>query len=172
MSAFGGIPSDPPPPTGDVICVCSLSLRGLQNENVSNPLSRHPAAARELLTAPQLAKPLQICAYPASKPKGFKTRTEDGRRRRRCLVFHNNRWRQTAAAARAPTQAEILGSRREEFSVLVVSSREGRIKCGFGSTRLTAALRTKTALLIVNQASALAGKGHFSTQPPKCYAHR
>ena len=51
------------------------------------------------------------------------------------------------------------------------SSREGGMKCGFGSTRLTAALRKKTALLFVNQASALAGKGHFSTQPPKCYAN-
>ena len=50
--------------------------------------------------------------------------------------------------------------------------REGGGKFGFGSTRLTAALRKKTALLFVNQASALAGKGHFSTQPPKCYAHR
>ena len=56
--------------------------------------------------------------------------------------------------------------------VLKTSSREGGIKCGFGSSRLTAALRKKTALLFVNQASALAGKGHFSTQPPKCYAHR
>ena len=50
-------------------------------------------------------------------------------------------------------------------------SREGGGDFGFGSTRLTAALRKKTALMFVNQASALAGKGHFSTQPPKCYAH-
>ena len=49
--------------------------------------------------------------------------------------------------------------------------REGGGKFGFGSTHLTAALRKKTALLFVNQASALAGKGHFSTQPPKCYEH-
>ena len=33
----------------------------------------------ELLTAPQLAKPLQICAYPASKELQVKTRTEEGR---------------------------------------------------------------------------------------------
>ena len=52
------------------------------------------------------------------------------------------------------------------------SSREGGMKCGFGSTHLTTALRKKTALLFVNLASALAGKGHFSTQPLKCYAHR
>ena len=45
------------------------------------------------------------------------------------------------------------------------------VRFGFGSTRLTVALRKKTALLFVNQASALAGKGHFSTQPPKCYAN-
>ena len=42
------------------------------------------------------------------------------------------------------------------------------MRFGFSSTRLTAALMKKTALLFVNQASALAGKGHFSTQPPKC----
>ena len=45
------------------------------------------------------------------------------------------------------------------------------VRFGFSSTCLIAALRNKTALLFVNQASALAGKGHFSTQPPKCYAH-
>ena len=45
------------------------------------------------------------------------------------------------------------------------------VRFGFSSTHLTAALRKKTALLFVNQASALAGKGHFSTQPPKCYAN-
>ena len=45
------------------------------------------------------------------------------------------------------------------------------MRFGFGSTRLTAALRKKNAYLFVNQASALAGKGKLSTQPPKCYAH-
>ena len=49
--------------------------------------------------------------------------------------------------------------------------REGGGESGFGSTRLTAALWKKTAYVFVNQASALAGKGHLSTQPPKGYTN-
>ena len=64
-----------------------------------------------------------------------------------------------------------LGKRKAPKASIRNSSREGGMKCGFGSTRLTAALRKKTALLFVNQASALAGKGNFSTQPSKCYAN-
>ena len=44
-------------------------------------------------------------------------------------------------------------------------------KTGSNSVLLTEATEKKTALLFVNQTSALAGKGHFSTQPPKCYAN-